>query len=80
MDKNQGWISYNQANDILNKIYANQSATIEPDWKLHAWINTCLSKTFRIYSGVLFDDIYPTDTQQVFNIITEHIKTVDLQF
>lgn len=80
MDKNQGWIAYTHANDILNKIYSNQSAIIDPDWKLHAWINCCLSKTFKIYNGVLFDNEYPTNTQQISSLITDHINTFDLQF
>jgi hypothetical protein len=80
IDSNQGWLAYQHADELLTKIYSNQSSAIEPDWKLHAWINTCLSRTFRIYSGSLFDGVYPTNTQQVSNIITEHIKEFDLHF
>jgi hypothetical protein len=79
IDTNQGWTAYQHANNVLKHIYSNQSMYIEPDWKLHAWLNTCLSRAFKIYSGELFDNVYTTDTKDVYRIIQTHLLEFDQQ-
>lgn len=81
IDRNQGYQAQQHVHGLLNSIYRNQSAEIEPDWKTHACINAVISKTFDLYDGVLFDDnTYPTDTQQIAKIIEHHVKTFDQRF
>jgi hypothetical protein len=81
IDRNQGYQAQERVHALLNSIYNNQSAMIEPDCKIHACINVIVSKTFDLYDGELFDNhTYPANTQQIAQIIAYHIKTFDQRF
>jgi hypothetical protein len=81
MTRNQGYHAQQHANNLIDSVYNNRSANIEADWKIQAYINAVISKTFNLYDGPLFEDnIYPTDTQQIADIIMNHIKTFDQRF
>ena len=78
MKRNQGYNLYTQANKILSFAYGNQKYKIPDDWKLHAYINYVLTKSFRIHDGVLHtDNKYPTDTCVLYSIIQHHLNTFD---
>ncbi len=81
MKRNQGYNLYTQANKILSFVYGNQKYKIPDDWKLHAYINYVLTKSFRIHDGVLHtDNKYPTDTCDLYSIIQHHLNTFDKKF
>jgi hypothetical protein len=81
MKRNQGYNLYTQANKILSFAYGNQKYKIPDDWKLHAYINYVLTKSFRIHDGVLHtDNKYPTDTCVLYSIIQHHLNTFDEKF
>lgn len=81
MALNQGWNAYKHADTILNSIYSNQAMDIDRDWKLHAWINTQMSKNFKIYDGVLFENLeYPTNTQEIYQITKIYLDNFDQRF
>ena len=78
---NQGYNLYTRANKILSFAYGNQKYKIPDDWKLHAYINYVLTKSFRIHDGVLHTDTkYPTDTCDLYSIIQHHLNTFDEKF
>ena len=81
ISRNRGFYLYQTANKILDKIIENSHETIEEDWRLHAYLNYRLSKIFRIYDGLLFeDDQYPKDTTSIHKLIIEHIESFDSRF
>lgn len=81
IDQNQGYKLHNLGNTILNHVYNDHDVEIPNDWKLHAYINDVICKTFRIYDGELFEsDVYPTSTRQVYKIIMNHISSFDTRF
>lgn len=81
MDENQGYKLHAQANEILSSAYGNKSQEIPNDWKLHAYINFVLSKSFRIFDGQLHgNNNYPTDTCDLYDIIQHHLHKFDERF
>lgn len=81
IERNTGFKMYNNCNYILEKIYLNQPYEINLDWKEQAYINSVLSKTFRLYDGILFsEDSYPANTTTIYQIIKDHIQNFDLIF
>ena len=78
MDKNQGWKLYQQAESILTATLTGHNESIPKDWKLHAYLNFRLSKIFDIYDGIMYyDDTYPTTTDDLLQIVQEHISNFD---
>ena len=72
--RNQGWQSYLKCNQLLEDIFANRYADIECSIMEEGWLNYNLSKICRLYNGAMFEqEIYPKNTQQVYNIIQEHL-------
>ena len=72
--RNQGWQSYLKCNQLLEDIFANQNADIKCSIVEESWLNYNLSKICRLYNGAMFEqEIYPKNTQQVYNIIQEHL-------
>jgi len=81
MDYNQGYKLYLKANDILSFVYSNKPHEIPNDWKIHAYINFVLSKSFRIFDGQLHSNSkYPTDTRELYSIIQHHLHEFDKRF
>ena len=81
MDRNQGYHAYILGNKLLNHVYNNNNVGIPDDWKLHAYINHVIANTFQLYDGELFEAVaYPTNTQQVYKIILDHISSFDARF
>jgi len=81
LSKNQGYKLYTEANNIVAHACANRSCAIPNDWKLHAYLNYVMSKSFRLYDGVLHSDqSYPTDTVELYQIITQHLEEFDSCF
>jgi len=81
MDCNQGFKLYSKANDILSFAYSNKPHEIPNDWKVHAYINFVLSKSFRIFDGQLHSNSkYPTNTCELYSIIQHHLHEFDERF
>lgn len=81
MSKNSGYKLFTRCNILLEKIISNVEDQIDNDWRMHAYINYRLSKIFRLYDGVLFDEEkYPTDTTVVHEMILAHIESFDSRF
>lgn len=76
MSRNQGFNLYKKSNCLLEKIIGNLNDVIDDDWRMHAYINYKLSKIFRLYDGILFDqDQYPKNTAVIHKLVLEHIKS-----
>ena len=81
MSRNQGYKLHTEANKIFAHACANRSYNIPCDWKLHAYLNHVLTKSFRLYDGVLHSDQpYPTDTCELYQIIAQHLVEFDNRF
>ena len=81
LSRNQGYKLYTEANNIVSHACANRSYTIPDDWKLHAYLNHVMSKSFRLCDGVLHSNqLYPTDTCELYKIITQHLEEFDNRF
>jgi len=81
LSKNQGYKLYTEANSIIEHACANRAYDIPNDWKLHAYINYVISKSFRLCDGVLHSNQpYPTDAVELYQIITQHLEEFDNRF
>ena len=81
LSKNQGYKLYTEANNILSHVYADRPCAIPNDWKLHAYLNYAMSKSFRLCDGVLHSDqSYPTDAVELYQIIIQHLEEFDSRF
>jgi hypothetical protein len=81
IDKNQGYQTYVLAHHLMSQILSNQSFEIPDDIFLHAYLNVILSKTVRLFSGPLHDsEIYPTNTQEIYQIVKQHLDDFDKNF
>lgn len=75
IERNQGWHAYNKCNTIIENVFANLPYEFSCNIIEEGWINYNLSKICRIYSGPMFDDAqYPTNTQDIYNIIQLHLE------
>lgn len=81
ISRNQGYHLHSQAQKILNAIYNAESKPIPDDWKLQACLNCEIAKTFDLYDGILYNsNDYPTNTNDVYNHIIDHIQSFDNRF
>jgi hypothetical protein len=81
LNRNQGHKLYTEANNIVSHACANRSYNIPDDWKLHAYLNYVMNKSFRLCDGVLHSDQpYPTDAVELYQIITQHLEEFDNRF
>lgn len=79
--RNQGYNLFVKCNQILAKTLNNQTFEIDLDWQGQSYINHQLSKMFRLYDGPLFDDTpYPKTTQELYQIIIDHLDNFDKRF
>lgn len=75
--RNQGWQSYFKCKQLLEDIFANANKTIDCTLLEEAWINYSLSKMCKLYDSTLSEqESYPTDTQQVYKIIQQHLGSL----
>lgn len=71
---NQGWQSYINCNDILEKCFSNQDRQIDCTVIEQGWINYNLSKMCRLYQGPLFNEVvYPSSTDHMQQLIKQHL-------
>jgi hypothetical protein len=81
LSRNQGYKLYTEANNIVAHACADRPCVIPNDWKLHAYLNYAMSKSFRLCDGVLHSDQpYPTDARELYKIITQHLEEFDNRF
>jgi hypothetical protein len=81
LSRNQGYKLYTEANNIVAHACADRSYNIPDDWKLHAYLNYVINKSFRLCDGVLHSDQpYPTDARELYKIITQHLEEFDNRF
>jgi hypothetical protein len=82
LERNQGYQQWVCGNRLLNSILTNENLMINPeDWQLQAYLNFNISKMFKLYSGDLFDnDLYPKNTQEIHQIITDFVSNYDSMF
>ena len=81
LSRNQGYKLYTEANNIVAHACADRPCVIPNDWKLHAYLNYAMSKSFRLCDGVLHSDQpYPTDARELYKIITQHLAEFDNRF
>ena len=79
MDRNQGYQTYQTANQLFIQIVSNVDAPIPDDWKIYAYLNYKLSTTFDLYdTPELFGlDTYPSSTKEVYQIVKFYIDNFD---
>ena len=81
IERNQGYQDYLHGQYLLEQVYQGNSAPIKLDWKIHAYVNSIISKTFDLWDGPLFEgERYPLDTKEITNMIIDHVKTFDQRF
>lgn len=81
IQRNQGFTKYLRTREILDHIITNTNSSIESDWQIHAYLNYLITGIFRIYDGPLFEqEIYPDNTQDVYKLISEHVRTFTERF
>ena len=81
IDKNQGYQAYQRVNFLLGKILTNQTEPIEDNFLIHAGINTYLSRIARLHDTELHNvTSYPTTTEQVYKILTNHFIEHDKKY
>lgn len=81
IERNQGYQDYIHARYLLEQVYLGNSTPIESDWKIHAYMNAVISKTFDFWYGPLFEgQSYPTDTKEITDMIVNHVKTFDQKY
>jgi len=78
IERNQGYQDYVYSRSLLEQVYQGNSAPIKSDWKIHAYMNAVISKTFDFWYGPLFEgEGYPADTKEITDMIVNHVKTFD---
>jgi hypothetical protein len=81
IDKNQGYQVHQRVNFLLEKILTNQTETIEDNFLIHAGINVYLSRIARLHDTELHTiNSYPTTTEQVYKILTNHFIEHDKKY
>lgn len=75
---NQGWQLYCQANGLLEDMLLGHNKDIPDDWKLHAYLNYRLSKTFEVDDGQLYtNEQYPKNTFELLDVVVDHVNNFD---
>jgi hypothetical protein len=81
LEKNQGWQQYLTCKKLVKQALSGQSANFSSDELSQALINSFLSITVGIFDGELFDsNKYPTNTLEIWQLVTEHLQTFDQRF
>ena len=81
MLKNQGWQCWHTSQQLLIKILNNKNFEFEADLWTQSLLNYLLAQSIGICDGALFDsDNYPTNTNQIYQIIQQYICDFDNRF
>jgi hypothetical protein len=65
----------------LPNIFAAHSVEFKLNIEEQAMLNQLLSQSIGIFDGPLFEnDLYPTNTLEIWNCIKHHIDTFDTRF
>lgn len=82
ISQNQGFQLWTHGNNLFEKIVSGIDVEIDPDWKVHAYINYKLSTIFNLYDDPKLFGIldYPTSTKEVTSILMDHITNFDDRF
>jgi hypothetical protein len=77
IELNQGWNSHKKCSNIIQNIFNDVDFSIDCSVFEQAWINFNLSKSCRLYSGSLFENIdYPINCQEMYSLIQTHLNTM----
>jgi len=75
MHRNQGCQSHIKCSQLLEDIFANADKLIDCTVLEESWINYNLSKMCKLYDSELSKHKdYPTNTQQIYNIVQQHLS------
>lgn len=82
IEVNQGYQQYQKASKIINNIVNNCWSSIDhDDWQIQAYINLRLSKLFRMYNeSWQCTEHYPSNTQEIHQLILQFVQDYDNQF
>jgi hypothetical protein len=82
IQRNQGYNKWVNGNQLFENIVAGIGTPIDDDWKMHAYINYKISKTFALYDhpDLFLLGHYPSNTNQVHDIIVDHVKNFDIRW
>lgn len=81
IDKNQGYQIYQRVNYLVEKILSNEAEQIEDDFLVHTGINVYLARIARLHDTELHSaSSYPTNTQDIFRILTTHFIEYDTKY
>jgi len=80
-DKNHGLQAWKKCNQIYQQIFSNEAVDIETTTAEQAILNWMLTKSVNMHDGILFDNIYPGNTADIWKCVEQHLKkTVDSRF
>lgn len=80
-EKNQGLQCYNKSKNIVELALANEDFEFESTEPEQALINAILTTTVNLHDGPLFEDnIYPTNTKQIWQYIQQHLDKFDSKY
>jgi hypothetical protein len=81
IDMNQGLQCYKKSKKIVELALANQDFEFDSNESEQALINAILTNTVNMYDGPLFNDnLYPTNTMQIWQCIQAHLKEFDNKY
>ena len=81
MQRNQGWCYWKKSQDLITKSLANENFEFNADLWTQALLNCLLMQSIGICDGVLFDDdTYPSNTNQLYQIVQQYICEFDKRF
>lgn len=79
-DKNHGLQSWIKCNQVYQWVMSNQCQDIALTPAEQAVLNWMLCRSVNLHDGVLFEQEYPSNTQQIWQCVQHHLKTFDSRF
>lgn len=81
LDLNQGWQYYSRCKNLYLNSLTGNNIEFSSDEILQALLNSMISRSIGVFDGKLFeDDSYPSNTNQVWKEIEQHLFTFDQRF
>lgn len=81
LELNQGWQYYAKCKNLYVNLLTGNDIDFDSDEILQALLNSMISRSIGVFDGKLFDDdLYPTNTNQVWKEIEHHLVTFDQRF
>jgi hypothetical protein len=81
IDMNQGLQCYKKSKKIVELALANQDFEFDSNESEQALINAILTNTVNMYDGPMFNNnLYPTNTMQIWQYIQAHLKEFDNKY